>query len=80
MKAGGLAMAGEIKKTTAQESLAVVERLLNELPRTETFTRLVLHLEGRREMLIKQMERECSGCTGSSNSGRNTDTKTGTLD
>lgn len=58
------------REQTPQASLATVERILSELPHTDQFARLRLHLEGRRETLMRKMEREGSGCTGSNDSAR----------
>lgn len=65
-----------VKLTTPEESLAVVERLLRETPRTEFNARFILHLEDRREQLIKKIESEGRGCTGLRNSGKSTGGRT----
>ena len=58
-------------RKTPEESLAEVERLIKELPRTDSFARLLLHLEGRREVLrheIGKGEKECTGLSSSERS------------
>lgn len=57
-------------RKTPEESLAQVDRLLNELPRTDSFARLILHLEGRRDVLIHEISKGEKECTGLSSSER----------
>lgn len=64
-------------RKTPEESLAEVERLINELPRTESFARLKLHLEGRREVLMREISKGEKECTGSSDSARSISEGTG---
>ena len=66
-----------VKLETPAESLAVVERLLKEIGHDKQMDRLRLHLEARREMLIRKMQSEGIECTGLKNSERNTGAKTG---
>lgn len=65
------------KLETPAESLVVVERLLKEIEHDKQMDRLRLHLEARREMLIRKMQSEGSGCTGLKNSEENTSARTG---
>ena len=64
-----------------KESLATVERMLNEVPHTEQFQRLRLHLEQRREVLTKEISKgegdaDCTGLRSSGSiAGTNTDVK-----
>lgn len=61
-----------VKVETPAESLVVVERLLKEIEHDEQMNRLRLHLEARRDMLIRKMQSEGSECTGLKNSEENT--------
>ena len=69
-----------VRLTPPEESLAVVERLLRETPRTDKFARFILHLEQRREVLLNEINKGGTGCTGLRSSEANTGTKTDASD
>lgn len=65
-----------------KESLQTVERMLREVPLTDQFQRLRLHLEQRREVLNNEISKGevDAECTGSKSSDSITLTNTGVKD